>query len=48
MCYGSRYFKYKGCDCIPKNQSGSDRVVESPTAVDEKVLNEYFITTKVL
>ncbi|CAD1810042.1 aspartate--tRNA ligase [Candida parapsilosis] len=32
---------------FPKNQSGSDRVVESPTAVDEKVLNEYFITTKV-
>ncbi|CCG22547.1 Msd1 protein [Candida orthopsilosis Co 90-125] len=31
---------------FPKNQSGSDRVVESPTAVDEKTLNEYFITTK--
>ncbi|KAI5954733.1 MSD1 [Candida theae] len=30
---------------FPKNQSGSDRVVESPTTVDEKTLNEYFITT---
>ncbi|KAG5421864.1 MSD1 [Candida metapsilosis] len=32
---------------FPKNQSGSDRVVESPTSVDEKTLNEYFITTKI-
>ncbi|EGW34990.1 uncharacterized protein SPAPADRAFT_58114 [Spathaspora passalidarum NRRL Y-27907] len=31
---------------FPKNQSGVDPVVESPTGVSEKVLNEYFITTK--
>ncbi|CAH6722761.1 aspartate--tRNA ligase, mitochondrial [[Candida] jaroonii] len=28
---------------FPKNQSGVDMVVESPTSVDEKVLKEYFI-----
>lgn len=29
---------------FPKNQSGTDPVVESPTDVPEKTLNEYFIT----
>lgn len=29
---------------FPKNQSGSDPVVESPTDIPEKTLNEYFIT----
>ncbi|EMG46899.1 hypothetical protein G210_2830 [Candida maltosa Xu316] len=31
---------------FPKNQSGVDPVVESPTGVSEKALNEYYITTK--
>ncbi|EDK43520.1 conserved hypothetical protein [Lodderomyces elongisporus NRRL YB-4239] len=31
---------------FPKNQSGKDLVVESPTEVLEKALNEYFITKK--
>lgn len=31
---------------FPKNQSGVDPVVESPTGVKEATLNEYFITTK--
>lgn len=29
---------------FPKNQSGSDPVVESPSDVPEKTLNEYFVT----
>ncbi|KAK6456249.1 tRNA synthetases class II-domain-containing protein [Scheffersomyces xylosifermentans] len=32
---------------FPKNQSGADPVVDSPTAVSEKTLNQYFITTKI-
>lgn len=31
---------------FPKNQSGVDPVVESPTGVKEQTLNEYYITTK--
>lgn len=32
---------------FPKNQSGVDPVVESPTEVPEKTLNNYFITKKI-
>lgn len=31
---------------FPKNQSGFDPVVESPTSVSESTLNQYYITTK--